>query len=187
MTRAPAATKKGITVCPSAPDPPAISTTLPSALILPSIARSSRVSPATVVDPPCDRKRGQAAFPITCQLHGASSRHEKVVHPHFRSHTPLGVNPFTHAGVDEGADHLPRIEVVREPELDFAHLVEAFHLCRIQFQVKTRQVVLELAELPGTDDRNDRLGLFSQPRECHLSRRAPHLLGDSDDLLCNRS
>ena len=52
MTRAPAATKEGTTVYPSAPDPPAISTTLLPVLILPSIARCSRISPGTVVEPP---------------------------------------------------------------------------------------------------------------------------------------
>jgi Aldehyde dehydrogenase family len=50
----------------------------------------------------------------------------------YMSARSLGVNPFTHAGVDDRADHLPRIEVVWEPELNLAHLVEAFHLCCAQ-------------------------------------------------------
>jgi hypothetical protein len=50
----------------------------------------------------------------------------------YMSAPSLGVNPFTHAGVDDRADHLPRIEVVWEPELNLAHLVEAFHLCCAQ-------------------------------------------------------
>ena len=71
--------------------------------------------------------------------------------PILRSHTPLGVNLFTHAGVDKRADPLPRIEVMVEPKLNLAHLVEAFHLCSVQSQIKTRQVVLELVELPGSE------------------------------------
>jgi Aldehyde dehydrogenase family len=50
----------------------------------------------------------------------------------YMSAPSLGVNPFTHAGVDDRADHLPCIEVVWEPELNLAHLVEAFHLCCAQ-------------------------------------------------------
>src|SRR5437773_8352 len=97
----------------------------------------------------------------------------------------LGDNLFTHAGIGKRADHLPRIEVVWEPELDLAHSVEAFHLCRVQLQIKTGQVVLELVDLPGTDDRNDGLASLPQPCKRHLRRRATNLLGDGHDLLSN--
>src|SRR5881296_1083455 len=56
--------------------------------------------------------------------------HGKLLSPGQKRES--GVNPFTHAGVNESADHFPRIEVVRKSELDLARLAEAVHLCYVQ-------------------------------------------------------
>jgi hypothetical protein len=86
-------------------------------------------------------------------------------------------------GFEVAVDHLPLgspEQLVGEPELDSAHLVQAGQLCGRQLQLQGAEGVLELLGLTDPQDRDDPPG--ADPGHGHLGRGRAEAVGDPVDL-----
>jgi hypothetical protein len=76
-------------------------------------------------------------------------------------------------GFEVAVDHLPLgspQELVGEPELDPAHLVQAGHVLGRQPHLQAAQGVLELLQHARAQDRDDPPVALAQPGDGHLGR-----------------
>jgi hypothetical protein len=72
-------------------------------------------------------------------------------------------NPIPEPSVNKHPSHFASVKVVRESEVDLAGFIQQRHLLRGERHLDAGNVVLKLADLARTDDRNNRDRSISQP------------------------
>src|SRR5208337_2366292 len=85
--------------------------------------------------------------------------------------------------VDQSLHKVPAVEVVRKAQLDLAGRIQPFNLRCVELQIQTGEVVPELLQPSGPNDRDDGDRPLSKPGKGNLGRRTADFSGDRLDLV----
>lgn len=69
----------------------------------------------------------------------------------------------THAAVTQATRKLFRVQLLREAQVDVAGAIENFRLVRQKGQVEAGEIILQLSEFPGAENRDDRNRAVAKP------------------------
>ena len=90
-------------------------------------------------------------------------------------------NLVTHAAVAEATRKLFRVQLLGEAQVDVAGVIESFDLVGRKGQVEAGEVVLQLSELSGAENRDDRNRALAKPGQGDLGHAATDLVGNLFD------